>query len=134
MGDLLGVQSVFDDNFFMWVRDGKIIMLWTIHVDDIMVLALAMWLAWSLSKMEKRFGTIKRHQLPFTHMGMSYQELSPRHLFIHQHVFTANLKKIDIATDRKHRLDSPCNDQETHDLRSVLCSLLWLCLTRQDIE
>ena len=39
MEDLSGIQSVFDDNFFIWTKNGSIMMVWTVHVDDIIVLA-----------------------------------------------------------------------------------------------
>ena len=108
-------------------------MIWTIHVDDIIVLARALWLHWSLTKMEKRFGKIKRNGLPFTHMGMSYELLRPRHLFIHQRQFTLGLVKVDIDKKRRSQLEADCDQHETHGLRSLLCSLLWLCQTREDI-
>ncbi|CAK0846103.1 unnamed protein product [Prorocentrum cordatum] len=116
-----------------WKKDGNIMMVWTVHVDDIIVLAKQAWLLWGLNSMEKRFGKIKRHELPFTHMGMSYEVLGERHLFIHQHVFTEGLKKIEIPFKLKDKLDHECDAKLTHDLRSVLCSLLWLCQTREDI-
>eukprot|EP00959_Pyramimonas_sp_CCMP1952_P127966 2676216-Pyramimonas_sp.AAC.1 len=68
-------------------------MAWAVHVGDIIALAKSDWLAWGLSSIEKSFGQIKRHQLPFAHMEMSYEVLGYRHLFIHQHVFTEGWKK-----------------------------------------
>ena len=83
---------MFDDSFFMWSENFQIAMLWTVHVDDIIVLAKKWLLDWALRKMEDRFGKIKRHALPFTHMGMTYELLAPRHLFIHQEKYLEGLQ------------------------------------------
>ena len=68
---LSGIQGVFDDSFFIWSSSGQIAMTWTIHVDDIIVLAKLEFLVWAVKLMEQRFGKIKRSGLPFTHMGMT---------------------------------------------------------------
>ena len=39
---LKGIQSVLDDSFLVWCSKGQLAMTWTIHVDDIIVLA-KMW-------------------------------------------------------------------------------------------
>ncbi len=83
--------------------------------------------------MEKRFGKIKLHSLPFTHMGMTYEVLGDRHLFIHQQTFCENLKKVEISPQRRKEDTDLLDNKELHFLRSVLCSLLWLCQTREDI-
>eukprot|EP00959_Pyramimonas_sp_CCMP1952_P270582 5656613-Pyramimonas_sp.AAC.1 len=83
--------------------------------------------------MEKRFGKIKRHSLPFTHMGMSHKVFGDRHLVVHQHVFTEGLKNMDIPLKLKDKRDFECDAKLTHELRSVLCSLLWPCQAREDI-
>ena len=42
---LKGIQSVFDDSFFTWAYpQHKVVMIWTVHVDDIIVLAVASFL------------------------------------------------------------------------------------------
>eukprot|EP00959_Pyramimonas_sp_CCMP1952_P018248 386693-Pyramimonas_sp.AAC.1 len=91
--ELKGIQSVFDDNFFMWVENGVINMIWTVHVDDIIVMALKEWMRWSQEKTERIFGKVKRHCLPFTHMGMTYELLRGRHLLIYQDKFVGGLSK-----------------------------------------
>eukprot|EP00959_Pyramimonas_sp_CCMP1952_P359315 7523728-Pyramimonas_sp.AAC.1 len=108
-------------------------MVWAAHVYDIIVLARSDWLPWSLSSMRNCFGKIKRHQLSFTHMGMGYEVLGDGHIFFHQHVFTEGLQKIDIPLKFKDKHDHECDATLTRDLRSVRCSLLWLCQIREDI-
>ena len=130
--DLKGIQSVFDDSFFTWSdANNNLIMIWTVHVDDIIVLATKLYHQWALQRMETRFGKIKRHALPFTHMGMTYELLGPRHLFIHQDAYLSTLSKIPINKSRP--LEADATAQETTEFRSLLCSLLWLCQTREDI-
>ena len=128
--NLGGIQSVFDDNFFIW-SDTRIHMVWTIHVDDIIVLATSAFIKWALHEMQERFGTIKRHTLPFTHMGMTYTLLAPYHLFIHQDQYLSSLEKVNI--DKRLSPDQACDATLTTAFRSLLCSLLWLCQTREDI-
>ncbi|CAK0851471.1 unnamed protein product [Prorocentrum cordatum] len=128
-----GIQSVFDENFFMWIKEGNIMMVWTVHVDDIIVLARMVHPCWSMAEMEKRVGEIKRHQLLFIHMGVSYEQLGPRHVFIHQESFTDSFKQIFIELALKGKTENGCNPKHQHDLRSALCSLLWFCQTREDI-
>eukprot|EP00959_Pyramimonas_sp_CCMP1952_P426227 8927298-Pyramimonas_sp.AAC.1 len=106
--ELKGIQSVFDDNFFTWVENGIIKIIWTM-------------------------GKIKRHCLPFTHMGMTYELHRGRHLLIHQDKFVDGLSKVDISKARQSKPKGGLTPEEVHQLRSGICSLLWLCQTREDI-
>ena len=108
-------------------------MIWTVHVDDIIVLALKAWLQWAQQKTERRFGKVKRHTLPFTHMGMAYELIGKRHLLIHQDKFVDGLNKVIMTKDRQAQSKESLTTDEIHQLRSGICSLLWLCQTREDI-
>lgn len=108
-------------------------MTWAIHVDDIIVLAKTWFLQWALRLKEERFGKIKRHGLPFTRVGMTYVSLASWHLLIHQDSYLDNLNKIDINTDRKAKPGAFTTADETFEFRSLLCTLLWLHQTREDI-
>eukprot|EP00959_Pyramimonas_sp_CCMP1952_P167863 3508047-Pyramimonas_sp.AAC.1 len=85
----------------MWVENGIIKMIWTVHVDDMIVMALKTWMGCAQEKTEMRFGKVKRHCLPFTHMGMTYELLRGRHLLIHQDKFVDGLNKVDISKARQ---------------------------------
>eukprot|EP00959_Pyramimonas_sp_CCMP1952_P273392 5714441-Pyramimonas_sp.AAC.1 len=61
----------------MWTKEFNIMMVWVVHVDDIMLLARMVPLCWRLAEMERRFGQIKRHHLRFTHMDMRCEQLRP---------------------------------------------------------
>eukprot|EP00959_Pyramimonas_sp_CCMP1952_P371758 7784731-Pyramimonas_sp.AAC.1 len=79
------------------------------------------------------WNTIKRHQLPFTHMGMSYEKLGPRHLFIHRQIYADALRRILIEPALTDRMEKECDKKQQHDLRSALRGVLRLCQTREDI-
>eukprot|EP00959_Pyramimonas_sp_CCMP1952_P359136 7519587-Pyramimonas_sp.AAC.1 len=71
-------------------------MAWAVHVDDNIAFARSACFTWSLSSTGNRLGKTRRHQLPFTRMGMNCEVLGDRHLFIHRHASTECLKKIEI--------------------------------------
>ena len=65
---------------------------------------------------------------------MKHEMLSPVHLLVHQQHYLEKLPegKFTSAANMKkdfHELD----EYEHHQFRSLVCSLLWLCLTRIDI-
>lgn len=83
---------------------------------------------------ETRFGKVKRNTLPFTYLGIEHVRFGPQHLFLHQEPYLLKLKPMEILPHRrKADKSSPLDQTEHHAFRSLLCSILWLCLTRVDL-
>ena len=130
---LFGVPSCLDENFFYWVDNGRVLMVCTIHVDDIL-LAYTRWIRdWCYDEMTRQYGELKVHQTPFTHMGMTYEWLVPRVLRVHQDNYVRGLRLCNISSQRLKDIDDPCSPSETTEFRSALCSLLWVVQTLEHI-
>ena len=76
-------RSLLDDNFYYWPGKQEQDALASVHVDNVLVCASPPWLTDTLHVLEKRYGKVKRQQLPFDHIGLSYQPM-PEGLYIGQ--------------------------------------------------
>ena len=63
--DLGAIVSVSDDNFFYWYHGGTLVMMWTVHVDDILMAGTRQWLDWARERLTQRFGPLKRQVFLF---------------------------------------------------------------------
>jgi hypothetical protein len=130
---LLMVRSLHDDNY-LYISDGwSLIAVFVVHVDDILMCAVQWFMEYSQQMLEKRFGKLKRQVLPFTYLGVEHVRHSPIHIALYQKDYLAKLKAVPISTERKKNSDSLLGPSESTEFRSLLCSMLWLCLTRLDL-
>ena len=125
--------SIFDDNFFYWSIKGEIVMMWTVHVDDILMAAKRAWAAWAHAQLQQRFGPLKRQLLPFKHIGMQYERLPNGTIFVHQSEFVKGIKQVPMSKQRKQQGTQSLTTEEIQQNRSLLASLLWATQTREDI-
>jgi hypothetical protein len=57
----------------------------------------------------------------------------PGHMYLHQDAYLAKLKPIDLGKSHSRLEGSPLTKAEHFAFRSLLCSMLWVCLTRLDV-
>ena len=126
-------RSIHDDNYLYLSNNLTMVAIFVVHVDDVLLCAKPEFLRHSMTQIEKRFGKLKHHRMPFTYIGIVHQRLSAHHIFLHQEPYLMKLRIIDIASSRKKDKTSPLTAVEHKQFRSLLCSVLWLCLTRQDL-
>ena len=106
----------------------------TIHVDDLLVAGSPEMIEWLHEMLERRFGPTKRNKLPFLHLGVKHCLLPNKSLFLEQSEYVHKIPKIVIDANRKKLADiTPWNDNEHHAHRSLLCSMLWVTVTRLDM-
>ena len=125
-------KSLHDDNFlYRCDSSWQVAMIIVVHVDDVLLAACKYWIEWYIHAVEGRFGKVKRHGLPFTYLGIRHERLADDHVFLHQQEYLSKLKP---AVHRKGIADSSSLDTAEHfAFRSLVCSFLWMCLTRLDI-
>ena len=87
----------------------------------------------AIKKLESRFGKLKRNGLPFTYLGVEHVRHSADHIALYQNNYLHKLKPIPIDNPNRTSDTTPLTDVQTKQFRSLLCSLLWLCLTRLDL-
>ena len=127
--DLKGIRSCYDENLYYWHDDdGQLAMLWTTHVDDIFAIYHQAIGDWAYKKLQGRFGTLKRQQLPLTHVGVRYERWGSG-LLLHQHEFIKSIKPIEISKARAQQLKEALTSFEQHSYRSLLCQLLYATIT-----
>ena len=84
--------------------------------------------------LEHCFGSTKHNKLPFLYLGIMHSLLPNESLFLEQSEYVHKIPKIVIDVGRKKLADiTPLNDNEHHAHRSLLCSLLWVTVTRLDM-
>ena len=86
-----------------------------------------------MPQVEQYFGTVKRSALPFVYIGINHVRTPVGSLFLHQSPYLSKLKSVQLDDGRSRQDNASCDDLEHFNYRSLLCSMLWLCLTRQDI-
>ncbi|CAK0865187.1 unnamed protein product [Prorocentrum cordatum] len=86
------------------------------------------------AKLSARFGKVKRCTLPLIYVGVRHQLLAPGHVLLDQEHYLMKLKPAKVTDPRHLKQDTLALDKEEHQgFRSLLCSLLWVCLTRVDL-
>ena len=91
------------------------------------------FLTMACQKLEKSFGKMKRNSLPFVYIGVRHSRLPDGGIFLEQGAYLEKLKVMTIDKRRLQNSSSPLQQQEHFDFRALVCSMLWLCLTRIDI-
>ena len=104
----------------------------TIHVDYILACANSVWLEWARTKLEARFGKVKRQQLPFTHCGLLYSRLGDGGMSLDQEAYVKAMQPITIPKERLVDHTSPLDKFEHKSFRSLVCAMLWTLQTRLD--
>ena len=79
---------------------------------------------WARNKLERRYGKVKRQQLPFLHTGIDHYRLNSGGIVLKQNRTLQEMKSIAIPNGK---LDGELVDESTaHAFRSLLCSLLFI--------
>ncbi len=125
-------RSMHDDNYLYLSYNWTLVAVFVVHVDDILMCAQTWFLKEAQQALEKRFGKLKRNKLPFTYLGVEHVRHSPTHIALYQHEYLSKLKPIPIM-DKRRPDQEPLSSSDNTAFRSLLCSLLWLCLTRLDL-
>ena len=74
--DLKGYVSAYDENLIYWLdHNGRLVMLLTLQVDDLLVAGLRAWLRWLHDALTNKFGALKSNGLPFLHCGIMHTRL-----------------------------------------------------------
>ena len=90
------VVSLFDSNFLYWIMfvNGRwvVILVLTAHVDDLQVAGSRKMLNWLHTRLEDRFGKLKRQVLPYTHAGIEQVAIGNDCIRLHQDDFCSKLQ------------------------------------------
>ena len=128
--------SYFDDNYLYWYKhingEPRLVLLMTIHVDDLQLAGSTFWRTWLHKMLTDRFGELKRQSIPYTHAGIQLEWFSSTCLRLHQDKFCEALDTCTIPKDRLNDPESKCTPTEHKQFRSLTCGALWACQTRLD--
>ena len=124
-------MSTHDECFLMIIDGWQVISLCIIHVDDLLLAATRKFLDFIAKKLGQKFGNPKRTSLPFLYLGMKHEMLSPGHLLVHQQHYLEKLPegKFTNAVNMKKDFQE-LDEYEHHQFRSLVCYVLWLCITK----
>ena len=130
------VVSVFDDNFLYWYEEinGRrwLTLVMTIHVDDLQLTGASIYRERIYKILTSKFGKMKRQQIPYTHAGIQLERISPGILRLHQDQFTQQLETYKMTNELKAKPAEPLPEDLHTTFRSLTCSCLWACQTREE--
>ena len=130
------ISSVFDDNYLYWLEningEKRLTLVMTAHVDDLQTTGSKSRRDWIYKHLERRFGKLKRQQMPYTHAGIQLDRLSSDCVRLHQDQFCSKLELYKISKERTKQSEEPCTPEEVFEFRSLTCSALWACQTRME--
>ena len=104
-----------------------------IHVDDLLVCALPGFMDMCWNALVQRFGSMKRQRMPLVYIGMRHSWIAENHMLVDQEAYLDKLEMVPISRTRARQETQPLEATEHFAFRSLVCSLLWLTLTRIDI-
>ena len=92
-------KSLHDDNFlYKYSYDmSEVICVIVLHVDDLLVLGAESVIRWVQTKVETRFGSLKKHTLPFVWCGIVRKLLHRGHYYLHRDPYLSKLKPIQLC-------------------------------------
>lgn len=129
-----GLKSTsFDSELEYLHRDGELVLLIAIHVDDLKMTGPPEVLTWFIAQLEITFGKLKAHLDTFTNCGIRHvRDTISGTVNFDQHEYAKALKPIVHRDLRKAKEDA--FSDECHSLYiSLLGALAYLSLTRIDV-
>ena len=129
-------KSVFDDNYLMvfceYDHGWELVIVFTVHVDDLLLAGSRSSLRWIKGILEQRFGELKEQRMPFTHTGLELEMVNKDCLRLHQDSFNQKLTLHTFEGDRARDPEAICTSAETTSFRSICCACLWGAQTRPE--
>ena len=113
-------------------RDGKLVLLLSLHVDDTLTTGQKAELNKLHSALEARFGKVKRETNCFRHFGVDvYRHVDTNHITCSQTAYLDQLKPIQIARKRGdgRTADTLATTEEITLYRSLVSAIAWLGVT-----
>ena len=128
------VQSKHDTCLLFLVERGAIVLMLSLHVDDTLVTGLQERITWFHSKMELKFGSVRREIGSFKHFGVDVvHNISQGECTItaSQSEYIKALKPITVNRKRGdgRLVDSPASPAEITEYRSVVSGIAWVGVT-----
>ena len=99
-------------------------------MDDLQITGSRRAREWIHGVLEKRFGQMKRQQMPYARTGLHIERTTFDCLRIHQDDFCSKLQPCVIPPERRMKPDSDCSPAEKTTFRSLCCPGLWAGQTR----
>jgi hypothetical protein len=130
VSDLAYIRSSHDSCLFYRVKDGKVVVIISLHVDD----TLATGEKWALEELhkdlEKHFGTMKAEKNKFRHFGVDISRNEETlDVQMCQKSYIANLKPISRKKEKGRTVECDSNPQEVTDFRSLVSGIAWVGIT-----
>jgi hypothetical protein len=120
-----------DSAFFTCHRDGKLIGLVCVHVDDLLLCGNDAFESIIANKLMKYFKFSKLEKEKFTYLGCEIQKLPSGDISLNQNEYIKNIREVIIPTRRKN---SNVTEYERKEIRRVVGELLWVSsMTRPDL-
>ena len=129
----LGMHKVHSDGaFFTYVKEGKLLGLIALHVDDLMIAGNDQFQADIVSNLKKTFLFSKIEDKTFKYCGSNITANNDGSIQLDQNDYIDTLKKMDILEGPD---DRALSEKEKKEVRGKIGELLWISLmTRPDLS
>ena len=123
------VQSLHDTQVYELYRNAILVLVLSLHVDDLMPTGEDAEVARLHTELEKRVGKVKWNKSNFRHYGMDVRQQPTTHdVTFDQTSYLNELKPVNVERTRGdgRMLDTPLKSREETDFRSLASGVAWL--------
>ena len=133
MTRLGGTRSLYDKCMFLWHKGSTLVGMIITHVDDFEYCGTEEWKADVIQKLKTVFKVSRDEKQNFRFIGVEVRQ-EPKGVYVNQNRYCAELKEIEIETQRKLQTSKSLNEKEKKDLKMAAGKLLWaVSQTRPDM-
>ena len=126
--------SKYDPAFFYWHHNQELHGIICTHVDDSLFGGTDEFMSNVINLIKEKFVIGSECHTAFKYIGLSVNHLSDHSIVVYQERDIDYIQEIQISRERRGENDSPSNEYEVNDFRSVKGQLGWISgQTRPDL-
>ena len=122
-----------DEKVFVRHEKGQLVLICSIHVDDIKLAGTEAAVQQLKAALEARYDSVEFREPPFEHTGIMHEQLPGGDVVVHQDHYIKQLCPLCLDEVAGHPSDAKLPPELHAQYRSLLGGVAWLSLTRADV-
>ena len=130
----IGLKAVrVDSQLFVKHAEGRLVLLVSVHVDDLKMTGVPAQIKQALSLLEQAFDALKIERDCFEHLGLRHKLLEDGSRSVDQHSYVSELRPIPEAELKLLPAEQAASQGQTQQFMSLVGGLAWVVQTRPDV-
>ena len=130
----IGLKAVrVDSQLFVKHEAGKLVLLVSVHVDDLKMTGVSSQIKQALSLLEQAFDALKIERDCFEHLGLRHKLLEDGSRSVDQQTYVSELRPIPEAGLKLLPAEQTASQGQTQQFMSLVGGLAWVVQTRPDV-